>query len=332
MESIQLKDTIKHSVNALWQGDQDIFVIAGPCSVDLDDMVKTSLGLMSPLDKRSNELLDENRRLGQIALSEHIGVVHRLPVWKPRTALQSWRGQIHTNPRAGMKFLEKAQEGVLPIAVEIGSIRHQEILKNVDAFWVGARSIDNNSLHDMIVGNPAMPAMVKNGLDEDTTGAIALARSLFEQRIEMQLSLHGAAPVLFVHRGGVSSTPKQWEDSLKTANEVALSGRKGKLVPMVVDLSHGAEFAHRPEGVKEKTKEGQLRAMAHIIELLAAGELPNVVGVMAESSDVVSRSHHATDPNVSFEAGAEFIRSIAALNRSNRKPPIPQWHREGNMI
>ncbi len=286
-----------------------LMVIAGPCAVD-------AIGHFGADDKVPRVLQEEAQQLDELSRQFDMPIFHRLPVWKPRTNVQSWRGLLQSNPSVAINFLHERRLGPMPIALEVGSVQHQKLLSFASIAWIGARSIADTSLHDMVVGNSDVPMLIKNGVDEDIDHAFKLCTSLSRTR---RTTLGSGAPVMMMHRAGASANPKQWEHSIRVANEMHWSHAQNSKEPrqgFFIDASHGAEFAHRPKEATERTPVGQLRAAHHALELIARREVPSVVGLMLETSDISLAEHKKTDPNISFSEGLEIIKVLGAIHQN----------------
>lgn len=246
---------------------------------------------------------------------EGLYVVHRRPMWKPRTRPEDWAG-LETGPSDNSGYDREAYaeqayrtlwvEAVhgSGMAVEIGKTYHVERYSHMLVTgWFGARLLNNTDLRGhMALHDPALPLAVKNPLSGDIQPALEEVQRLNVLRAEQHGD--GAAPVVLLYRGGENArTLETWEYHYRAAMEAT----EGK---MVADMAHGCEQAHDPAGAFGKSDEGQRRALNHVYSIAGLhGEMPR--GIMAEASDAAS----PTDPHTPH---AYAIRKAVALNALRR--------------
>lgn len=227
-------------------------------------------------------------------------VVHRRPTWKPRTNPGDWHGLETTEPELAYRTLAMEAMWGAGVAIELGQPYHAERYGHLLTLgWFGGRNVAKGDLMTAAATqNPTLPLAVKNGLDGDIKPALTKVRMLTDLRGD------GAAPVVLLYRGGENATdPNSWERQYRDALEVT-GGR------MIVDVAHGSEMAHDPDGSYKKSVEGQKRALDHILAIAALGETSN--GIMAEASDADS----PTDPHIGHQHALEKVISLSNIRRA----------------
>lgn len=233
-------------------------------------------------------------------------VVHRRPPWKPRSDPNEWHGMETDDPDgegaeyAYRTIVNEATWGS-GVAIELNWLDEAHTETHADRYgdklvfgWIGGRAINDVPLMERVaMQDPSLPLGIKNGLDGEIEPALERIEHLTRLRGE------GAAPVVLVYRGGENAKdPAAWEKQYLKA--LALTGGR-----MVVDVAHGTEMAHHPDGNFKKSVEGQEAAFDHVIDRAEKGNLPN--SVMAEASNAASR----VDPHMRHE------RAVKRLIRLN---------------
>lgn len=254
-------------------------------------------------------IINEGRQLAAAA-TDSLVTIHRIPPFKPRTPVHGkpkpWAGLESTNPTAALsRMLWERRRGV-HVAHEVATREHVIKYRDVSTFvWLGARSLDSTALNSSLQMPDMLttPLGIKNGLCgslEPALKRIEHVQKLRRQRIDMP-----AASVL-VFRGGTSlQTPKAWEDQYKRALE--LTGGN-----MIVDIAHGSEMAHDPNGLFRKTTLGQMACLDHVLTLAQNGITPR--GIMIEASDFEHPNPvRRTDPNMSFTHALQGIKDLHSI-------------------
>lgn len=263
-----------------------LLAIVGPCSV-------------------SEENIDQIRAEGERlrVLAGELGslvLVHRMPVWKPRTNPADWHGLETTSPQLAHDILfDQSARGGNP-AIEIAFSEHVQKYHDALAFaWTGSRNVDNcEQLINMAVAAPDLPIGVKNCLSGDIQSAVELAAEIDTKRSQLDVAV---APTAVIFRGGEQMRdPKTWQEGYEKA--MALTARK-----LIVDIAHGSEMAHHPDGMYAKSVEGQVAAMESVIDMTKMGFTPR--GIMIEASDGSSR----TDPNMPLEVAVSGLQRLNSI-------------------
>ncbi len=284
--------------------DQRMLVIAGPCSDQLGTETSYEGELLSALS-------DDN-----------VLVIHRRPVWKPRTDPTSWKGIDQTEPILAAMQLAAASQGSVPTAIELGEVEHQRYIENISFGWIGARSIGSTALSSMMIGNPGLPAGIKNDLSGDIEPALETINHVVEGR--RRVGGDCAAPVWLINRGGGATTPETWEEAIRLSVDRT---KHHKAAGLIIDLAHGGEQAHAPNADMSKTIEGQIAAFDHVLEMLdqAVEDRFEPAGIMLEASDVNPLAHRQTDPNMPLDVAITKIEelkdTIASLKARRRSQP-----------
>jgi phospho-2-dehydro-3-deoxyheptonate aldolase len=239
---------------------------------------------------------DELREL--TAELEGLYAAHRMPVWKPRTNPEDWHGRETTDPHGAYQTLARQANHGTGVSIEIAHMPHAERYADLTVLdWFGGRNVGKGEMMDEVaMRDPSLPLAVKNGLDGTIDGAM--------QHVDRLNHLRGAdaAPVVLLYRGGENAKdPSAWEAQYRQAME-ATNGN------MIVDVAHGSEMAHHPDGTFKKSVPGQIAALEHVIAIAEEhGELP--AGIMAEASEADS----PTDPHMPFNLAIEGVRKLLAI-------------------
>ena len=183
-------------------------IIAGPCSVESEEQILATAQALAEITE--------------------VGLL-RGGIWKPRTRPDSFEGM----GEQGLAWLQKAKQVTgLPIAIEVGTPEHIEtaLRYEVDAFWIGARTVVNpfsvQQLADALKGTD-LPVFVKNPVSPDLKlwiGAIERFRNA------------GLSRVAAIHRGfsyykdTIYRNFPMWEIPIELTQKMN--------VPMITDISH----------------------------------------------------------------------------------------------
>jgi phospho-2-dehydro-3-deoxyheptonate aldolase len=224
-----------------------------------------------------------------------LAALHRLPPWKPRTRREDWHGLETTEPEAAYRIIADAARSRGNVAIEMGHYDHvmrYELLTTLG--WVGGRNVQRHELAEAIaIHDHSLPIAVKNGLN----GAILKARQNI-QGINKDIGRNNTSPATLIYRGGENAqTPEAWERQYVRV----LQQTRGNVI---VDVAHGSEMAHDPEGGFQKSVEGQENALEHVIRLAEMGHIP--MGVMIEASDIES----PTDPVMPLQVALDGVKRL----------------------
>lgn len=276
----------------LQKRDKGLVAVVGPCANNI-----------------SRRIINEGRQLAEIA-SDSLVTIHRIPPWKPRTAVHGrpkpWEGLESSNPTAALtRMLWERRRGV-HIALELGSREHVLKYRNLATLaWIGARNIDSKTLDSSLqmVDMLSTPIGVKNGLSgciKSATERVTHLQKIRRHRIDMP-----AATVMIFRGGHDLQTPSLWEEQYKRAVE----STNGQLI---VDIAHGSEMAHDPSGKFRKTTLGQMACLDHVLQMASDGIVPS--GIMLEASDYENPNiERRTDPNMSFTHALEGVKALHSI-------------------
>ena len=247
----------------------------------------TTLGIIGPCARPSIELIDvvlnEGRKIAETSLKESgLHVLHRGPTWKPRTNPNDWHGEETTDPSGAYLSTKLEAETLFHVAMEIGYEKQLGRYASLLTFaWIGSRNVENDDLVQSVAEyDPHLPIGIKNDLDGDISKAINRVNLINNLRFSDE------APAILIYRGGNNATnPTDWKTAYKEAHDAT----GGKLI---VDVAHGSEMAHDPNGKNCKSIEGQVLAMESVNDMAQEGIAP--AGIMIEASDLPSK----TDPHM----------------------------------
>jgi chorismate mutase len=143
-----LKLELNIEKKANWLSNKVPCIISGPCSVESEEQVMSSVQ--------------------GVAKSAKISII-RGGIWKPRTRPNSFEGV----GEKGLKWLKQAGIEVgLPVATEVANAAHVEacLKNNIDMLWVGARTTVNpfsvQEIADALKGVD-IPVFIKNPITPD---------------------------------------------------------------------------------------------------------------------------------------------------------------------
>lgn len=294
---------------------------------DVDEALNSprerTIGIIGPCAMTNHpvELIQEGRQIVAIG-GDGLVAVQRMPVWKPRSNPEKdWQGletglveirdgkgyTIESTKVEGAKaaysILGAAAEQYGGAAIEVA---HDEHFKRYDRFvpviWSGSRAIDNIE-HQLMIAtrDPKTPFLVKNGMDGSIDKALAVVDRINQVRNGW---VENPATTAVVFRGGENlRTPESWEKAYIDA----LDATNGKLI---VDVAHGSEIAHDPNGQFGKSVKGQIAAMQSVIRLAREGHVP--AGIMIEASNLES----PTDPVMPLSIA---LRGVKALHKAKTR-------------
>lgn len=236
-------------------------------------------------------------------------LAYRSCVYKPRTKAEDWHGMETTQPEEAYLLQKKLAETGVHVAMEVAHPYHTKRYGNFISFgWTGSRNANSPELLARLGRQDIkLPLGVKNNLDGDIEKALEQVDSINARR-ELYASRLGivAAPAVLVYRGGENAkTPDTWEEAYIEAFE-RTEGR------LIVDTAHGSEMAHHPNGAFEKSVEGQVAAMDHLVGLACKGYVP--LGTLSEASSTKGQ----TDPNMPLEPSLEAGKRLHDIKTQNR--------------
>ena len=264
------------------------------------------VGIIGPcsMNEQVDIIVEEGDQLRQLTETEQgLYVAHRMPVWKPRTNPEDWHGMETTEPEQAFRTLARQANEGTGVAIELATMRHaQRYMGMLTLGWFGSRNVDGEDMILKVAQHDVeLPIAIKNGLDGTIDSALMRASAVRDARGE------DAAPVVLLYRGGESAqTPVAWERTYRDALE-----RTGG--HMIVDVAHGSEMAHDPNGGSKKSVPGQIAAMNHVISIAREhGELPT--GIMMEATSAES----ATDPVMPFQIAVNGLRELLEVQRSQK--------------
>lgn len=268
------------ATNIIRNPETGLIAIIGPCA----------------LTNAPETIEEEGAALTELS-SAYKGLValHRLPPWKPRTRREDWHGLEITEPEAAYRIIANAARRRGNVAIEMGHYDHVMRYEQLTAFgWVGGRNVQRHELAEAIaIHDHSLPIAIKNGLD----GAILKARQNI-QGINKDIGRNSTSPATLIYRGGENAqTSEAWERQYVRV----LQQTRGNVI---VDVAHGSEMAHDPEGAFQKSVEGQEEALEHVIRLAEIGHIP--MGVMVEASDIES----PTDPVMSLQVALDGVKRL----------------------
>ena len=184
-------------------GQEDLLVMAGPCSVETEDgIIQTARAVKAAGAK-----------------------VLRGGAFKPRTAPRTFEGL----GELGLRFLKQAkQETGLPIVTEIMDLRDLDsIYDTTDIFQVGARNMQNFSMLNEL-GKVKKPILLKRGMSATIDEWLLAAERIMH---------NGNSQIILCERGIRSFDAKYTRNVLDLA---AISVVKNLThLPIISDPSHG---------------------------------------------------------------------------------------------
>lgn len=264
------------------------------------------VGILGPcsMNAQTNIIAREGDQLRQLTEEEQgLYIAHRLNPWKPRTRPDDWHGLETTEPELAFRTLvRQANEGA-GVAIELATMRHAaRYMGMLTLGWFGSRNVDGEDMMLAVATyDTELPVAIKNGLDGTIDSALDRVGAVQDARGD------DAAPAVLLYRGGENAmTPEAWERTYRDA----LERTGGK---MIVDVAHGSEMAHDPNGGFKKSVPGQIAAMNHVIKIARDhGELPT--GIMMEATSAES----ATDPVIPFQIAVNGLRVLHDVQRSQK--------------
>lgn len=263
-----------------------LLIIAGNCARPVYEQQPTLL-------QESDTLVALEAELDGTVLS-HRGCVH-----KPRTDPKQYQGEEQRNPSDAYRSVIEEATRNANVSMEV---RHPEHLRRYGTAlllaWTGGRDVGNARLMQALIAYDAsLPLGIKNGVDGRIQPALDAVRMIRSARRGHE----NAGLVLPIYRGGdTARTPEQWAEQYKRMHDLT----KGQFI---IDVAHGTEMAHDPNGNFKKSVAGQILGMQAVITLTRQGYRP--AGVMLEASDLPSR----VDPHMPMEAAVAGIRALTTV-------------------
>lgn len=242
-------------------------------------------------------------------------VLQRQNHWKPRSPRSDgsmpWFGMETTDPEAAYQLHIDSLANGTSICTELAYPEQTaRYAGGLVMAWIGARNTDLEHILDLAIRYPSLPIGYKNALDGSTDVALKNVAMINTVRAN---TAENPAPAVLLYRGGTDlDTPQKWEDDLKRT----LGDMKGV---MMLDLAHGSEQAHDPNGNFKKSSIGQIKAMEHYIKICEQASVW-ANAVMLEASDAPSE----TDPNMPHQVALDGIAHIAQLMHPVRESPAKQ--------
>ena len=293
---------------------------AGQISEALKSPYEKTVALIGPcaMTQHPVELVLEGQKIAALQ-DENLITVQRMPVWKPRTNPdKDWKGletslvKIHADgkgyalPGTEVEGLATAYSILVEAAaqhggaaIEVANTQHIDRYEPLLSFaWSGSRSIGNREqILALATRDPKVPLGIKNGMSGDISEALAVVEAVERERAPA-IEEEKPAPAVLIFRGGEDlDIPEKWENAYKEA----LNRTGGKLI---VDVAHGSEMAHDPNGNFKKSVEGQIRAMEAVIRLASEGYVS--AGIMIEASDLES----PTDPVMPLQTALDGVKRL----------------------
>lgn len=236
-------------------------------------------------------------------------MAYRSCVYKPRTNSEDWHGMETTHPEEAYVLQKELASIGIAVAMEVAHPYHTKRYGNLVSFgWTGSRNANSPELLARLGRQDIkLPLGIKNNLDGDIERALEQVDVINSRREAYARKLGiSAAPAVLVYRGGENAkTPEAWEDAYIEAYE-RTDGR------LIVDTAHGSEMAHHPEGVFQKSVEGQIAAMDHLVELACRGYAP--LGKLSEASSTTGQ----TDPNMPLAPSLEASKQLHEIKSQDR--------------
>ena len=300
--------------NILYNEDQRLLVIVGPCSVhDVDAALEYGQKLTAL----------------RAELSGSLEIVMRVYFEKPRTNV-GWKGlindphldgsyDINTGLRLARRLLLDLAHMGLPAATELLDPITPQYIADVIAWTaIGARTTESQTHREMASGL-SMPIGFKNNTDGSLLAAMNAMVAASRPHHFLGINHHGLASIVtttgnpdghLVLRGGKHG-PNYDEASVQQA-AAELSGL-GLNPRMMVDCSHANS---------QKDHNQQIVVLDHIAQQMVSGAR-HILGVMVESHLVEGKQpipddltqlkygQSITDACVNFDKTAEMLRKLA---------------------
>ena len=300
--------------NILYNEDQRLLVIVGPCSVhDVDAALEYGQKLTAL----------------RAELSGSLEIVMRVYFEKPRTNV-GWKGlindphldgsyDINTGLRLARRLLLDLAHMGLPAATELLDPITPQYIADVIAWTaIGARTTESQTHREMASGL-SMPIGVKNNTDGSLLAAMNAMVAASRPHHFLGINHHGLASIVtttgnpdghLVLRGGKHG-PNYDEASVQQA-AAELSGL-GLNPRMMVDCSHANS---------QKDHNQQIVVLDNIAQQMVSGAR-HILGVMVESHLVEGKQpipddltqlkygQSITDACVNFDKTAEMLRKLA---------------------
>jgi phospho-2-dehydro-3-deoxyheptonate aldolase len=282
---VEIANRRKQALATIHDPAEKLLAVVGPCA----------------LTSNPEQISSEGMALKELeAAYEGLMMVHRLPVWKPRTDPKDWHGLETTEPEAAYRILANQADTQANVAIETGHYDHiMRYGQLLTVAWTGGRNVHKEDLIEALaIHDPSLLLLVKNGLDGSLETALKRVHAINTLREQSR------PQSALIYRGGSNAqTPEAWEREYKRAIEKT-GGR------LVVDVAHGSEIAHDPES--KKSVKGQIKALEHVIELASSGYVP--AGIMIEASDTES----PTDPVMPLHIALDGVQRLYEIKTGIR--------------
>jgi 3-deoxy-7-phosphoheptulonate synthase len=319
----QTRDRIR---NILYNEDQRILVIVGPCSVhDVEAALEYGQQLLKLRE----------------ALSDRLEIVMRVYFEKPRTNI-GWKGlindphldgsyDINTGLRLARKLLLDLADMGLPAATELlDPITPQYIADLIAWTAIGARTTESQTHREMASGL-SMPIGFKNNTDGSLQAAANAMFSASRPHHFLGINRSGLASIVtttgnldghLVLRGG-----KQGPNyDVAQVEAAAAYLAEQKLNPrLMVDCSHAnANKKHQQQVAVLENVAGQIAAGSqHILGVMIESHLVEGNQRIPENLDDLAYGQSITDACVNFDTTATLLHQLAAAVGKHLKAKIP---------
>lgn len=315
----QTRDRIR---NILYNEDQRLLVIVGPCSVhDVDAAYEYGQKLAG----LRNEL------------SSQLEIVMRVYFEKPRTNI-GWKGlindphldnsyDINTGLRLARKLLLDLAHMGLPSATELlDPITPQYIADVISWTAIGARTTESQTHREMASGL-SMPIGFKNNTDGSLQAAANAMVAASRPHHFLGINHSGLASIVtttgnpdchLVLRGGKSGPNYSGENVTAAAEELA----RLKLNPRImVDCSHAnANKDHNRQVQVLEDIAGQISAGSrHLLGVMIESHIKAGKQPIPENLDNLTYGQSITDACVDFETTRTMLRQLAEAVEPSQK-------------
>jgi len=305
----------------LFQDDDRLLVVAGPCSIhDPDTAMEYGMQLEAAARRHQRDLL----------------VIMRVYFEKPRTTI-GWKGLVNDPDMDGTcninKGLHKARKLLLDLA-HLGLAAGTEWLDTISpqyladlVSWgaIGARTTESQ-LHRQLASGLSMPVGFKNGTGGSVQVAVDAIRAASSSHSFLGSTNQGLTAIVATRGNpdchlilrGSSAGPNY--DSEAIASAVSLLEKSGLIPTVMVDCSHGNS---------RKDHRRQEEVAADLAAQIATGSR-SVNGVMIESNLVegsqplqadpsrLVRGQSVTDACIDWPTTERILDTLAAAVRKRR--------------
>lgn len=291
-------------------GEQSVQQMRSITSYAINNFQLYTLGVIGycarPGRNQADQIMRESNMIAEVHDPDNqLVVLHRGPMWKPRTNPDDWHGEETTDPEGVFETMRDEAELQANLAVEIGHPYHLERYGHLLSFmWTGGRNVEDDELMKAVAQeDPTIPLGIKNGLDGSIDRAL--------EQVELATQLRGSddAPVILIYRGGENArTPEAWLEAVQEVYE-RTGGR------FLLDTAHGSEMAHDPKGSFKKSVDGQVLAVYAMNRLVRQGYI--LAGTMMEASGVDS----PTDPHMPLAVALQGVKEQHRLKAAHTNDP-----------